>query len=44
MRIGINGFIRVGRLVLRALWDREIIEIMHINHPVGDAKGTAHLL
>ena len=44
MRIGINGFGRIGRLVLRALWDRENIEIRHINDPFGDAKGAAHLL
>ena len=44
MRIGINGFGRIGRLVLRALWDRENIEITHINDPFGDAKSAAHLL
>ena len=44
MRIGINGFGRIGRLVLRALWGRENVEITHINDPLGDAKGAAHLL
>ena len=44
MRIGINGFGRIGRLVLRALWGRENIEITHINDPFGDANGAAHLL
>ncbi|WP_269624917.1 ArsJ-associated glyceraldehyde-3-phosphate dehydrogenase [Prochlorococcus marinus] len=44
MRIGINGFGRIGRLVLRALWGRENIEITHINDPLGDAKGAAHLV
>ena len=44
MGIGINGFGRVGRLVLKALWDRENIEITHINDPFGDANGAAHLL
>ena len=44
MRIGINGFGRIGRLVLRALWGRKNIEITHINDPLGDAKGAAHLL
>ena len=44
MRIGVNGFGRIGRLVLRALWDRENIEITHINDPFGDANGAAHLL
>ena len=44
MRIGINGFGRIGRLVLRALWGRDNIKITHINDPLGDAKGAAHLL
>ena len=44
MRIGINGFGLIGRLVLRALWDRENIEITHINDPFGDANGAARLL
>ena len=44
MRIGINGFGRIGRLVLRAIWGRENVEITHINDPLGDAKGAAHLV
>ena len=32
------------RLVLRALSDRENIQITHINDPFSDAKGAAHLL
>ena len=44
MRIGINGFGRIGRLVPRALWGRENIEITHINDQFGDAKGAAHLV
>ena len=44
MRIDINGFGRIGRLVLRALWGRENIEITHINDPFGDAKSATHLL
>ena len=42
--IGINGFDRIGRLVLRSLWGRENFEITHINDPLGDAMGAAHLL
>mgnify|MGYP001371162859 CR=1 FL=1 len=34
----------VGRLVLRALWNRENIEITHFKDPFGDAEGAAHLL
>ena len=44
MRIGINGFSRIGRLVLREFWGRENIEIKHINDPLGAAKRAAHLL
>ena len=44
MRIGINGFGRIGRLLLRALWYRKNIEITHINDPFGDAKSAAHLI
>ena len=44
MRIGINGFGRIGRLVFRALWGRPGIELVHINDPAGDAHGAAHLL
>ncbi|MFM2080616.1 MAG: hypothetical protein RLZZ219_1298 [Cyanobacteriota bacterium] len=44
MRIGINGFGRIGRLVFRALWGRPGIELVHINEPNGDAAALAHLL
>ena len=44
MRIGINGFGRIGRLVFRALWGRPGIEICHVNDPSGDAATAAHLL
>ena len=44
MRIGINGFGRIGRLVFRALWGRPGVELVHINDPAGDASTAAHLL
>ncbi len=44
MRIGINGFGRIGRLVFRSLWGRSNIELVHINDPAGDAPTAAHLL
>jgi len=44
MRIGINGFGRIGRLVFRALWGRPGIELVHVNDPAGDAVTAAHLL
>lgn len=44
IRVGINGFGRMGRLVLRAAWLWEDIEFVHINDPAGDAATFAHLL
>ena len=44
IRVGINGFGRIGRLVLRAGWRREDIEFVHINEPVGGLEAAAHLL
>ena len=44
MKLGINGFGRIGRLVFRALWGRPGIEIVHVNDPAGDAPTAAHLL
>ncbi|MBA2348241.1 MAG: ArsJ-associated glyceraldehyde-3-phosphate dehydrogenase [Solirubrobacterales bacterium] len=43
-RIGINGFGRIGRLALRAAWDRPELEFVHVNEPGTDAHGCAHLL
>ena len=44
MKIGINGFGRIGRLVFRALWGRPGIELVHVNDCGGDAHTAAHLL
>ena len=44
MKIGINGFGRIGRLVFRALWGRPGIELVHVNDSAGDAAAAAHLL
>ena len=44
MRLGINGFGRIGRLVFRALWGRPGIELVHVNDPAGGADAAAHLL
>ncbi|MCP9885006.1 ArsJ-associated glyceraldehyde-3-phosphate dehydrogenase [Synechococcus sp. ATX 2A4] len=44
MKIGINGFGRIGRLVFRALWGRPGIALVHVNDPAGDAATAAHLL
>ncbi|MEY3736017.1 MAG: hypothetical protein RLZZ624_1076 [Cyanobacteriota bacterium] len=44
MKIGINGFGRIGRLVFRALWGRPGIELVHVNDAGGDAHTAGHLL
>ncbi|QSX40414.1 ArsJ-associated glyceraldehyde-3-phosphate dehydrogenase [Shewanella cyperi] len=44
IKIGINGFGRMGRLALRAAWDWDDVEFVHINDPAGDAATLAHLL
>lgn len=47
-RVGINGFGRIGRLALRAAWDRadlaSDLEFVHINEIKGGAAAAAHLL
>ena len=43
-RVGINGFGRMGRLALRAAWDRDDLAFVHVNEPAGDAATAAHLL
>ncbi len=47
LRIGINGFGRIGRLALRSLWARaaaDEVTLVRINDPGGDAATFAHLL
>ncbi|MBL8719527.1 MAG: ArsJ-associated glyceraldehyde-3-phosphate dehydrogenase [Myxococcales bacterium] len=44
VRIGINGFGRMGRLALRAAWGRAGIEVVHVNETKGGAETAAHLL
>lgn len=44
IKIGINGFGRMGRLALRAAWDWPEVEFVQINDPAGDAATLAHLL
>lgn len=43
LKIGINGFGRIGRLAMRAIWDQDV-EVIRINDPAGDAATLAHLL
>ena len=44
IKVGINGFGRIGRLALRAAWGWPELEYVHINDPAGDAATHAHLL
>ncbi|MBL4782851.1 MAG: ArsJ-associated glyceraldehyde-3-phosphate dehydrogenase [Porticoccaceae bacterium] len=44
IKIGINGFGRMGRLALRAAWGWPELEFVHINEPAGDIASAAHLL
>ncbi len=44
IKVGINGFGRIGRMALRAAWGWPEIEFVHINDPGADAATHAHLL
>ena len=44
VRVGINGFGRMGRLALRAAWGLPGLEIVHLNELEGGPVAAAHLL
>ncbi|CSB66077.1 glyceraldehyde-3-phosphate dehydrogenase [Vibrio cholerae] len=44
IKVGINGFGRIGRLALRASFDWPEVEFVQINDVAGDAATLAHLL
>ena len=44
IKIGINGFGRIGRLALRAAYDWPEFEFIQINDPAGNPEAHAHLL
>ncbi len=44
VKVGINGFGRIGRLDLRAAWGWEELDFVHINGIKGGAIAAAHLL
>lgn len=44
IKVGINGFGRIGRLALRAAFDNPALTFVHINDPAADAATHAHLL
>ncbi len=44
VRIGINGFGRMGRLAVRALKGRTDVQLVHVNEIKGDVETAAHLV
>ena len=44
IKVGINGFGRMGRLGLRAGWDMQEFDVVRVNEIATDAQGSAHLL
>lgn len=44
IRIGINGFGRIGRLALRAAFNWPEVQFVQVNDPAADAATLAHLL
>ena len=44
IRIGINGFGRMGRLGMRVGWNMPEFEVIRVNEIATDANGSAHLL
>ena len=44
IKVGINGFGRMGRLSFRAAFDWADVEFVRINDPAGDAASLAHLI
>lgn len=44
IKVGINGFGRMGRLTLRAAWGDPRLEFVQVNDPAGDPATLAHLL
>jgi glyceraldehyde 3-phosphate dehydrogenase len=44
IKVGVNGFGRMGRLSFRAAFDWPDVEFVRINDPAGDAATLAHLV
>ena len=44
IRVGINGFGRMGRLAVRAAWGWPELEFVHVNEIQGGPAAAAHLL
>lgn len=44
LRIGINGFGRIGRLLVRAMWHNPELQLVQLNEPGAEIACFAHLL
>ena len=44
VKLGINGFGRIGRLVMRASLEREDVEVLAINDPFIDVEYMKYML
>jgi glyceraldehyde 3-phosphate dehydrogenase len=44
VKVGINGFGRIGRLTFRFAWDMPELEIVHVNEILGGAETAAYLV
>jgi glyceraldehyde 3-phosphate dehydrogenase len=44
IRVGINGFGRMGRLAMRAAWGWPELDFVHVNETEGGPEAAAHLL
>ncbi|MFA5631758.1 MAG: ArsJ-associated glyceraldehyde-3-phosphate dehydrogenase [Porticoccaceae bacterium] len=44
IKVGINGFGRMGRLTFRVLWENPDVDVVQLNDIGGDAATLAHLL
>lgn len=44
IKVGINGFGRMGRLIMRAAWNWPQVSFVHINDPAASAEVMAHLM
>ena len=44
IKIGINGFGRIGRLTFRFAWEMPEVEIVHVNEIIGGSETAAYLV
>jgi len=44
VKVGINGFGRIGRLTFRYLWDMPECQIVHVNELIGGSETAAYLV